>query len=81
MSAATGSGVDVGCGEALADGVARAALEAEGVDVSRRPGAPQATIVRQLSVPHADATKDATRARATKVRTLLFNARPSRSVR
>ena len=76
MSAATGSGVGVGCGEGLAVGETRATLEAVGVEVSTGRGAAQAAIVRQLSVPHADATKDATRARATNVRMLLFNARP-----
>jgi hypothetical protein len=76
MSAATGSGVGVGCVEALAVGAARTTAEAAGADVAGGLVPTQAASVKQLSVVHADPTKEATRARTSAARMRLFNATP-----
>ena len=80
MSAATDGGVGVGCGEALAVGVARTTLEAAGADVDG------AGVVRPTGagdVPHAaaDASVSHTTPTASAARIWLLNAREGWSVR
>jgi len=70
----TGSGDDVGCVAALGVGGAGAVVEADGAELVARLVPTQAASVTQLSVPHADAMKEATTARTIATRTALVNA-------
>jgi hypothetical protein len=55
---------------------ARTTAEAAGADAAGGFGPTQTARVGQLSVAHADATKEATRARTSAARIALFNATP-----